>query len=256
MENLIASASNPLIKHIKKLQTKKAYRYECGEFIIEGLRQVFDAEKSVSLVLVSEDFAAALPAFPCRVEKVSHQLIMSMSETKSPQGILAVAKMNTVKEEDIFKENGLYIFCDGVADPGNLGTIIRTADSAGCDGVILSPDCVDLYNPKVVRSTMSSLFNVPVCISDDSIKTLEFFKNNGVKIIGSNPHTEKFIYDEDFTCASVIILGNEANGVSDDLLTMADACVKIPMFGHAESLNVATAGAVLVYEAVRQRISK
>ena len=137
-----------------------------------------------------------------------------------------------------------------------MGTIIRTADSAGCDGVILSPDCVDLYNPKVVRSTMSSLFNVPVCISEDSIKTLKFFKNNGVSIVGSTPHTDKFIYDEDFTRPTVIILGNEANGVSDDLLTMADSCVKIPMVGHAESLNVATAGAVLIYEAVRQRISK
>ena len=251
---LITSASNTLIKHIKKLQTKKSYRYECGEFVIEGLRQVFDAEKSVKLVLVSEDFAAALPSFPCPVETVSHGLICSLSETKNPQGILAVAQMNTTTEKDILKENGLYVFCDGVADPGNMGTIIRTADSAGCDGVILGPDCVDLYNPKVVRSTMSSLFNVPICISDDSIKTLEFFKSNGVKITATTPHNEKIIYDEDFKQSVVIILGNEANGVSDELLTMADSCVKIPMFGHSESLNVATAGAVLIYEAVRQRI--
>lgn len=253
---MITSASNTLIKHIKKLQTKKAYRYEHGEFVIEGLRQVFDAKDSVSLVVVSEEFANAIPSFNCPVETVSAHLMPSISETKNPQGIMAIAKMNPAKEADILKENGLYVFCDGVADPGNLGTIIRTADSAGCDGVILSPDCVDLYNPKVVRSTMSSMFNVPVCISDDSIKTINNFKNNGVSIIGSTPHTDKLIYQADFACSAMIILGNEANGVSDDLLTIADSCVKIPMVGHAESLNVATAGAVLIYEAVRQRISK
>lgn len=253
---MITSASNPLIKHIKKLQAKKSYRRECGEFVIEGLRQVFDAEKSVKLVVVSEEFECALPAFSCPVETVAAHLMPSLSETKNPQGILAVAEMNLADESDILKENGLYVFCDGVQDPGNLGTIIRTADSAGCDGVILSPDCVDLYNPKVVRSTMSSMFNVPVCISEDSIKTINNFKNNGVIVVGSTPHTDKLIYSADFTGSVMVILGNEANGVSDDLLTIADSCVKIPMVGHAESLNVATAGAVLIYEAVRQRLSK
>ena len=251
---MITSTSNSLIKHIKKLQSKKSYRYECGEFIIEGLRQVFDAAKMCKTVLVSEDFTEQLPNFPCTVETISSDIFKSLSETKSPQGILAVAKMVTASEQDLLKENGLYVFCDSVQDPGNLGTIIRTADSAGADGVILGEGCVDLFNPKTVRSTMSSLFNVPVCVSESSIKTLKFFKNNGVKIVGSTPHTEKLIYDEDFTTKTLIILGNEANGISDDLLTLCDACVKIPMVGSAESLNVATAGAVLIYEAVRQRL--
>ncbi|MFA7637542.1 MAG: RNA methyltransferase [Monoglobales bacterium] len=250
---MITSASNPLIKHIKKLQTKKSYRRESGEFVIEGLRQVFDAKNSLKTVLISEDFKEKLPDFPCAVEIVAPQLMTAMSDTKNPQGILAVADMNLADEKDIIKEKGLYIFCDGIKDPGNLGTIIRTADSAGCDGVILSPDCVDLYNPKVVRATMSSMFNLPICVSEDSIKTLNSFKNNGVSIICTTPHTDSLIYSVDFKKSAMIILGNEANGVSDELLTMADACVKIPMVGHAESLNVATAGAVLIYEAVRQR---
>lgn len=254
MINLITSVSNPLIKHIKKLQTKKTYRRDCGEFVIEGLRQVFDAKKSLKTVLVSEDFTETIPEFSCPVETVRAQLMTVMSDTKNPQGILAVAEMNLADEKEIIKENGLYVFCDGINDPGNLGTIIRTADSAGCDGIILSPDCVDLYNPKVVRATMSSMFNLPICISEDSIKTINSFKNNGVSIIGSTPHTDSLIYSVNFTKPSMVILGNEANGVSDELLTMADACVKIPMVGHAESLNVATAGAVLIYEAVRQRI--
>lgn len=253
---MITSASNPLIKHIKKLQTKKTYRYDCGEFVIEGLRQVFDAKEYCKQVIVSEEFAADLPEFSCPVETVSSRLMPALSETKNPQGILAVANMNPADEKTLIKEGGLYIFCDDVNDPGNLGTIIRTADSAGADGVILSSGCVDLYNPKTVRSTMSSLFNIPICISADSIKTINFFKNNGVAVIGSTPHTDKLIYDEDFTGSAMIVLGNEANGVSDELLTRCSSCVKIPMVGRAESLNVATAGAVLIYEAVRQKISK
>ena len=252
---MITSTSNSLIKHIKKLQTKKAYRHECGEFVIEGLRQVFDAADMCKTVLVSEDFDTKLPAFPCTVETVSAHIMESVSETKNPQGILAVAKISTVSEEELIQENGLYIFCDSVQDPGNLGTIIRTADAAGADGVILGNGCADLFNPKTVRSTMSSLFNVPICIPEDSKKTFEYFKTHGVKIFGSTPHTEKLIYDEDFTGPSMLVLGNEANGISDELLTMCDACVKIPMVGSAESLNVATAGAVLIYEALRQKIS-
>ncbi len=252
---MITSTSNGLIKHIKKLQTKKSYRYNCGEFVVEGLRQVFDAKEYLKQVIVSEDFNADLPEFPCPAETVSAQLMQGISETKSPQGILAIAQMNLTDEKMLLKENGLYIFCDSVQDPGNLRTIIRTADSAGIAGVILSSGCVVLFNPKTVRSTMSSMFNVPICISEDSIKTLNYFKNNGVSIVGTSPHTDKFIYDEDFTRSSMILLGNEANGISEDLLTMCTSCVKIPMVGRAESLNVATAGAVLIYEAVRQKIS-
>ena len=251
---MITSASNGLIKHIKKLQTKKSYRQECGEFSIEGLRQVFDGAAFCSQVIVSEDFPHTLPDFSCPVETVSANLFSSLSETKSPQGILAIAKMNLNDEESIIKENGLYIFCDGIKDPGNLGTIIRSADSAGCNGIILSSDCVDLYNPKVVRSTMSSLFNIPICISKDSIKTVTLYKNNNISVVGSSPHTDKLIYSEDFTRSTMFVVGNEANGISDALLTMCTSCVKIPMVGHAESLNVATAATVLIYEAVRQRI--
>ena len=252
---MITSTSNSLIKHIKKLQTKKSYRHECGEFIIEGVRQVFDAADMCKTVLVSEDFSAALPDFPCDVETVSTHVMESVSETKNPQGILAIAAINTADEKSVIKENGLYVFCDNVQDPGNLGTIIRTADAAGADGVILGEGCADLFNPKVVRSTMSSLFNLPICISEDSRKTFEYFKSKGVKIFGSTPHTDTLIYSENFTNSTMLVLGNEANGISDDLLTMCDACVKIPMVGGAESLNVATAGAILIYEAVRQKIS-
>ena len=250
---MITSASNALIKHIKKLQTKKSYRQQFGEFVIEGLRQVFDGADFLKQVIVSEDFPHTLPDFPCQVETVSSNLFSSLSETKSPQGILAIAKMNLSDEESIIKENGFYIFCDGIKDPGNLGTIIRSADSAGCDGIILSSDCVDLFNPKVVRSTMSSLFNVPICISKDSIKTVTLYKNNNVCVVGSSPHTNKLIYDEVFTRSTMIVVGNEANGISESLLTTLNSCVKIPMVGHAESLNVATAATVLMYEVVRQR---
>ena len=250
---MITSASNSIIKHIKKLQTKRAYRYDSGEFVIEGVRQVFDARTYCKQIFISEDFNVSLPEIACPVQVISSKLMADLSETHSPQGILAIAKMNIVSEEMILKDSGLYVFCDAVQDPGNLGTIIRTADSAGVDGVILSSGCVDLFNPKTVRSTMSSIFNVPVCLSADSVKTFNMFKNNRINIVGTSPRSDKLIYHENLTLPTLLVLGNEANGISDTLLTMCDSCVKIPMVGHAESLNVATAGAVLIYEAVRQR---
>ncbi len=250
---MITSASNQLVKHIKKLQTKKAYRFECGEFVIEGVRQIFDAKKYITKVVADENFEVDTSEFNCPVEIVSSKIFSSLSETDSPQGILATAKINLSCEEDILKKDGFYVFCDSVRDPGNLGSIIRTSDAAGVDAIILSNTCVDLFNPKTVRSTMSSIFNVPVCISGDSIKTIDFFKNNGVNIIGSSPHCDKLIYNENYKSSVMLVVGNEANGISDEVLTCCTSCVKIPMAGNAESLGVAAASAVFIYEAFRQR---
>ena len=148
------------------------------------------------------------------------------------------------------------MFCDAVADPGNLGTIIRTADAAGASGVIIGQNCADVYSPKTIRGTMASVFNLPVYITDDNAQTFDAIKQSGAVIYAAALENAEDCFVQDFRGRCVFVLGNEANGVSDISLIYADKRVKIPMIGKAESLNVAAAGTVLLYEAVRQRKQK
>ena len=135
-----------------------------------------------------------------------------------------------------------------------MGTIIRTADAAGASAVVLGSGCVDLYNPKTVRSTMSSLFNVKLIEIQDSIKTLENFKNKGIKILGTTPSGDKDIYAADFKGPVAVVIGNEANGICSEILDLCDERLKIPMLGSTESLNASVAAAVTMYEVLRQRL--
>ncbi len=249
---MITSSSNDFIKHLKKLQTKKSYRHENKEFVLEGIKPVTDGIEFVKTVIAGESFDADKIPANVPVQIVSDKIIKEISDTQSPQGIMALCRMPDVDVKEISTENSVIVFCDNVSDPGNLGTIIRTADAAGCDGVVLS-GCADLYNPKTVRSTMSSLFNIKINICDDGIKTLEYFKNNFMKITGTSPRAENLLYKTDFTGSEVIVIGNEANGISERVLTICDKCVKIPMFGKAESLNASVAAALVIYDAVMQR---
>lgn len=251
---MITSSSNELIKHIKKLQTKKSYRRECGQYVLEGLRQVRDGITHVKTLIVSESFDISLLPEADGVQMVSDKLFAQLSETKSPQGIMAVASMKNASLDEVSQgENPFVVFCDSVSDPGNLGTIIRTCDAAGVSGIILNSTCADLYNPKTVRSAMASIFNVKIHICEDSIYTLNSLKEKGIKIFAAGPMLSEEIYDCDFKSPSVVVVGNEANGISDELLTTCDKYVKIPMLGKAESLNVSVAAALIVYEGVRQR---
>jgi len=251
---VITSSSNDYIKHLKKLQTKKSYRLENGQFIIEGIKMVKDGFSYIDTIIVSESFDMDLiPDINKKnIVEVSDKLFREISETLTPQGVMAVANMKLWGPCDLLNESPFLLFCDGVADPGNLGTIIRTADAGGMTGVILSGNCVDLYNPKTIRATMSSLFNVKICIADDSIKTINFFKNKNVTVIGSALTSSESIYETNLKPPVLIVVGNEANGISDLVLTTCDKYVKIPMIGKAESLNVGVAASLLIYESVRQ----
>ncbi len=252
---MIISASNDFVKHIKKLQTKKSYRKQNGLFVVEGLRLVKDGIKNVETVVVSENFDLSLISElnEKEVVTVSDKIFKEISDTVNPQGIMGIAKMNFCTETELMDENPFIIFCDAVADPGNMGTIIRTADAVGASGVVLGENCVDLYNPKTVRSTMSSLFNVKIFETENSIQTLTDFKNKGIKIAGTSPAAEKSIYNADFTGAVAAVIGNEANGICSEILALCDEKLKIPMLGVAESLNASVAAAVTMYEVLRQR---
>lgn len=252
----ITASTNSKCKYVKSLSQKKS-RQKYGEYTIEGIKSVNDAiasERIITALYVSFDFYENNEFnYPENISiyKVSDDVFAKMCDTKAPQGILAVVKM----EQDvnfIADISKTYIYCDGINDPGNLGTIIRTADAAGFDGVLLSDGCVDLYSPKTVRSSMGSFFNVKV-VTNVTHEMLNEYKSKGFQLVGGALSDKTIDYRmADMKKPTIIIVGNEANGISDEVISMCQ-CVKIPILGKAESLNVGVAAAILMYELVRQR---
>ena len=253
---IIESTSNKIIKHTRKLLDRSG-RKEHGQFIIEGKRLVCDAidcGADVKYVLLEEGCGIEFSK-PVQVYEVTKKVFATLKATVNSQGIIGVVDLPDRKDFDVdLPENDMYIYLDGVADPGNMGTIIRTADACGAKGVILSQNCVDVYNPKVVRSTMASIFNVPLHFDDGERSILKKLKENNIDIISGSLQTDKSLYDIDFKSSCVIVIGNEANGISDEVIGMSTKLVKIPIIGKAESLNAAVACAVMAYERLRQNI--
>lgn len=251
---VITSASNSLYKHIKSLQDKK-YRKKYGEYTVEGIKSVHDAlnsNREVKTIVRAESYECNFRySNNAEVIVFADTLFEKLCDTQSPQGIMAVIKMPD-KKEFIPDKSKAYIYCDGVNDPGNLGTIIRTADAAGFGGVLLSKGTVDLYSPKTVRASMGSFFNIDV-ITDFDVEFLKKCRDDGFKLycgaLGENTIDYKKAYMKK---PSIIIVGNEANGVSKEVQKISQ-CVKIPILGKAESLNVSIAAAILMYELVSQR---
>lgn len=252
----ITSASNPRYKTIKALAQKKE-RIKRGEYIVEGIKSVSDAIKADALIdriVVSSEFYTDVDfSYPNGVHilKTDKHLFDKLCDTETPQGIMAVVKIknNDSFNPDLSKD---YVYCDNVKDPGNLGTIIRTADAAGMGGVLLSRGCADLYNPKTVRSSMGSFFAIDIVRNID-YDTLKGMKEQGFGVIGGALTDKTIDYRAaDYKKPSVIVVGNEANGLSGEVL---DICtpVKIPIIGSAESLNVSVAAGILIYEIVRNR---
>ena len=251
----ITASSNNKCKYVKSLSRKKD-REESREYTIEGIKSVRDAinsDKIISALYVSFsfydneafDYPDNVPLY-----KVADGVFEKMCDTKAPQGILAVVKMDADDfEMDLSKS---YIYCDNLNDPGNLGTIIRTADAAGFGGVLLSKGCVDLYSPKTVRSSMGSFFNMKV-MQGVTPERLSEYKAKGFQLVGGALGENTVDYRcADMTKPTIIVIGNEANGISQEVMEMC-RCVKIPILGKAESLNAGVAAAILMYELVRQR---
>ncbi|NLW22668.1 MAG: RNA methyltransferase [Tissierellia bacterium] len=261
----ITSPSNPIIKEIKSLYRKKG-RWDKKLFIVEGVKMVkecIDNSYPLKYIIYSQDLfnidggkelfdsISSLQNLKC----VPAKLFREISEMGTPQGILAIAKFRVNTMNDINKEdNPFLLLLDGVQDPGNMGTIIRTADAFGIDGVVITKGCVDVYNPKVVRATMGSIFRVPIYHEEDGIKLIKEFKKNKIKTYSTSLKGEKYIQNVDFKEGGLLIIGNESKGVSETLESIADDLIKIPMAGGAESLNVAVASSIIMYEVMRQRI--
>lgn len=266
--NFISSGQNPVIKEIKALKEKK-YRDQKGLYFIEGIRFIEEAIKEkeiISKVLVSEkitevkggkEILKQLEDADCRnVYTVPNKLFLEVTDTENPQGILAVMSKKTVNIESVFDNKNFFVILDSIQDPGNMGTIIRTADAAGATAVIVSKGCVDVYNPKVLRSTMGSIFHIPICHSENILETLQSLKDKGITLCAAHLNGNKSYFDMNCKDNIAIIIGNEANGISDSVAAISDELVKIPMEGKSESLNASIAAGLLIYEVLRCRLQR
>jgi TrmH family RNA methyltransferase len=266
MTEFISSPANKLIKEVASLSHKK-YRDNLGKFLAEGVRLVEECEKSgwpVECCLYTEAAATRartqqlikkLAAAGCQLAVVPETIYNKISDTEQPQGIMAVLKkrQSTVESMITGSRLPLLVVLDGIQDPGNAGTIIRTADAAGCTGVIILKGSTDIYAGKTVRSAMGSLFHIPVAEGITSSELISALAANRVSLLATSLHKSVIYYQARFDRPLAIVLGNEGQGVCAELLEAADACLTIPIVGQAESLNVAVAAGVVLYEAVRQR---
>lgn len=256
---MITSTGSSQVKHVISLLSKAKARREDKEYVVEGIRMVSEVPSDALVkVYMSETFAGNNGnAYGDKAEIVSDNVYNHMSDTKTPQGIMAVVRMREYTLSDIVsvKENGapLILCVENLQDPGNLGTIIRMGEAAGASGVIISSNSVDVYNPKVIRSTMGSIFRVPYLITDNLLEIIEELKNNGIKVYAAHLDGKGAYTDMDYTGGTAFMIGNEGNGLTDEAAAKADCFVKIPMSGKVESLNAAIACTVLAFEAARQR---
>ncbi len=255
---MITSTSNSQIRHITMLQKKSRYRNLEGQFVAEGIKMVLETPPDLlSRVYVSEDFQPEKQVRAWLSDKnyevVSSRVFKELSMTQTPQGILAVVHMSRPDPEEILASGDSFLILETLQDPGNLGTIIRTAEGAGINGIFMNKTCVDIYNPKVVRSTMGSLYRVPFVYTEDLHSLIKTMKARGIRLFAAHLKGQKAYYEEDLSGPCAFLIGNEANGLSDETATLADVYIKIPMLGKEESLNAAMAAGILMYEMRRQK---
>ncbi len=261
--------SNPKIKYLIKL-ARRQFRQKEQKFIIEGIRfieellnsswqtealfysaKIMNNARGVALLKTAKE-----QNIPCW--QIASGLLKEIAHTDNPQGILALVRMPNYRLEDVFSAPRplLLVLVDGVQDPGNLGTIVRTADAAKASGVILLKGTVDLYNPKTLRSTMGSIFHLPIIMLNDNRAVWKILQQYKVKVVLGQPEYGRTIQGIDLKQDVALVVGNEANGPSPESINFADVAATIPMPGNAESLNAAVACAIMLYEAVRQRMER
>lgn len=254
---VITSKDNEIVKHIRKLRDKKV-RDESGEFVIEGIKMLEEAvrEKAkIKMIVVCEELNQnPIPKdilYKVAKEKiiyVNDKIFKILTDVTTPQGILAVIEKSNRNEIDFSKD--LYLILDNIQDPGNMGTILRTADSIGLTQIIVPKGNADCYNSKVIRSTMGAIFRVNVIEVLDLVKIIKEMKKHKIQILATDLATDYSIYDVNYK-KSAIVIGNEGNGVSKGVLEIADKRIKIPMPGKTESLNAAVATGIILYNAIR-----
>ena len=261
---IITSKDNELVKHIRKLKDKK-FRDENNEYVVDGVRLVEEAVKENAKIkqrIVCEDTTKTyeipthimleIAKYECIY--VSDKVFNLITQVTNPQGIMAIIEKDTANVQIDYTQD-IIVTLDDVQDPGNLGTILRTVDSIGLNQIIVSKGTADAFNAKVVRSTMGAIFRIKIIEVEDLAKAIKDMKKHHFKLMVTSLQTDNSIYDINFN-KKIIVIGNEANGVSKEIQEMADEKAKIPMLGRTESLNASVATGVVLYEYVRQKLSK
>lgn len=259
---MITSAANRQMKRIQQLNRKAKARYGQQVFVAEGLKMCLEAPRErIQAMYVSESFLseewkmAKLAGYSYEV--VSDQVFRAVSDTETPQGILCLVGMPKYSLDDLMgvsdTENAHLLILEGIQDPGNLGTMVRTSEGAGVTGIIMDKLTVDIFHPKAVRGTMGSLYRMPFYIAPDLPDTIRQLKGRGIALYAAHLKGAMAYDQPDYRKPTGFLVGNEGNGLSPQIAGMADAYVKIPMEGSVESLNAAVAAALLMYEANRQR---
>jgi RNA methyltransferase, TrmH family len=268
----ITSPTNQQIKFINLLQNKSSSRKKEGLFVVEGVKIFVEAPKElIHSIYVSDSFIENLQndkkgftmdIYGKVMEKlsvldyvqISDEVAKHISDTVNTQGIFTVVNFLSYDLSSLIdaRKKQIFLVLDGLSDPGNMGTIIRTAEGAGVSAVLMNKECVDIYNPKVTRSTMGSIFRVPFIIEETLLNGINILKKNGVITYAAHLNGSEYYLNDNLSGSVAIFIGNEARGLSDNTSSMADKLIKIPMEGQLESLNASTAAAILMYEAKRK----
>ncbi len=257
---VLSSRNNPRIKEacaLKEAQTRR----RTGLFLLEGARLCFDAAANGTEILqlfvtekAAEKYFREFSLLKEKAEQsfyINDSVAQKLADTKNPQGFFAVCREKKISPE--IRSDGMYIFTDNIQNPDNLGAIVRTAEALGADGLIINSGC-DIYSPKAQRASMGALLRFPVIRTDDAVKLLVSCRNNGMKIFASVVYPEaRKITDISPGGGSILVIGNEGNGVSEEILLISDERITIPMRGKAESLNASAAASILIWEFLKER---
>lgn len=264
MEQLITSIHNPKIKKLLALQQKSAERRREGLFVVEGQRELthcLNAGWEVDSVFccdsmttdkMMESVACTIPE-KTRIYKVTNEVYQKIAYRGTTEGIVAEIKEKKLSLAQLqLREQPLLMVVERVEKPGNLGAILRSADAAAADAVIVCDPLTDLYNPNLIRSSIGAIFTVP-CVACSSEECIAFLKQNHIRILTAQLQDSHLYYDTDMRQGVAIVMGTEATGLTECWRQAADAHIRIPMLGQLDSLNVSVSAAVLLYEAIRQR---
>ncbi len=258
----LTGLQNPVVKAAAELKQKK-YRTQNGLYLAEGLRTAeeavaYKAVETLFYVVTDDDRTMRLLEDAAmqniKLVCVNENVIKKIADTETPQGIIAVCKMRQPKLENLLASGKMLLVLDRVGDPGNIGTMLRTADAAGIGGLVLLKGCADIYAPKTVRSSMGSLFHIPVLSGVSEQEFVSAAKKAGYDLLVTCLDGADNLYKADLSGRIAFVMGNEAGGVSETLLEKADKRVYIPMAGRAESLNVAMAAGIVMFEALRRKV--
>ncbi len=256
---IIKSAQNKTVKQLSALKQKKE-RDKSSLFVLEGERLVNEIPPDWEVIYYAVSNSRIEKTDIAKLKKrgevfiIDEKIFLKICDTVNSQGIIAVCRQKKFDINAIIKNKNIFlVMLEKINDPGNLGSVIRTADAAGCDCVVLSEGCADLYNPKTIRSTMGSVFHIPIVTNVNLNFIIDKLKAQGIKIYAAHL-SGKSLYKADLGSSAAVLIGNEANGLSDEISEKADMLIKIPMIGKAESINAAAAAAVIIYECLRQRL--